>query len=113
MSLVAAVWLVPALTVVEVRVDPPTLHTVGVQVLIADDDDRDATSTVRVRPAGGGDGDWRVAPSLFRVLPETVVGLAVPEQLAGTIFDLEPGRSWEIEIVLDDPDGGGGTRMVQ
>jgi hypothetical protein len=101
-----------ALSVQEVRVDPATLHAVGVQALIAGDDDRDASATVRVRPAGGADADWRAGPPLFRVLPETVTGRVVPEQLSGSLFDLTPGASWEVEIVFADPDGGGETRTV-
>jgi multidrug efflux system outer membrane protein len=36
----------------------------------------------------------------------------VPAQLAGTLFDLAPGRTYEVELIADDPDGGGETRQV-
>lgn len=92
-----------ALTLVEVRLDPPTLHTLGIQLLIDDDDDRDAAVTVRWRAAG--ESAWRDGPPLFRVLPETFTGLAVPEQFAGSLFDLTPGTTYELELHAADPDG--------
>jgi hypothetical protein len=98
-----------ALTITEVRVDRPTLHALGVQVLISGDDDRDAAIAVRVRLEGGQYVD---GPPLFRVKPETVVGRVVPEQFAGSVFDLAPGTAYELELTAIDPDGGGETRTV-
>ena len=46
----------------------------------------------------------REGPPLFRVFPETVTQ-PVPEQLAGTIFDLAPDTAYEIELHATDPDG--------
>ena len=94
----------------EIRVDPPTLHTVGVQVLVEGDDDRDAIVTVRVRRSGSD--EWRAGPPLFRVLPETV-SEPVPAQFAGSVFDLEPGTSYEIELHAVDPDGLDETRTAE
>ncbi|HEV8320254.1 MAG TPA: chondroitinase-B domain-containing protein [Myxococcota bacterium] len=91
------------LRVAEVRLDPPTLHALGVQVLITDDDDRDGGVTVRYRAAGTT--SWRDGPPLFRVWPETVTFMTVPEQLAGSIFDLAPGTTYEIELHAVDADG--------
>jgi hypothetical protein len=45
----------PTSPLVEVRIDPATLHAIGIQVLIEADDDHDATIAVRVRRAGDGD----------------------------------------------------------
>jgi hypothetical protein len=100
-----------ALTISEVRTDRATLHTVGVQVLVSGDANRDAAIGVRWRPAGTT--EYRDAPPLFRVLPETVIGWTVPEQLAGTIFDVTPGATIDVELTVTDPDGGDvGTRML-
>lgn len=99
-----------ALTITEVRTDRPTLHAVGIQVLISGDANRDAQIAVRWRPSGTT--DFRDAPPLFRVLPETVINWTVPEQLAGTIFDLTPGGTYDVELTATDPDGGGETRMI-
>ena len=102
-----------ALTITEVRVDRATLHAAGVQVRIAGDDDRDATIRVRYveLPIAAG-AVWREAPPLVRVRPETVTGRVVPAQLAGSLFDLDPGRTYDVELVVDDPDGGSETRHV-
>lgn len=97
------------LELVEVRVDPPTLHTVGVQVLIEGDDDFDAAITVRIRRTG--DDEWRAAPPLFRVRPETV-SEPVAAQFAGSAFDLAPGTDYEVELHAVDPDGLDDTRTV-
>ena len=98
------------LELTEIRVDPPTLHTVGVQVLIQGDDDHDATIPVRIRPAGSS--EWREGPPLFRVHPETV-SETVPAQFAGSVFDLEPGTTYEIELHALDPDGLDERRTVE
>lgn len=90
------------LLIVEARVDHPTLHMAGVQVLISDDDDRDAAVTIRYRRVG--DSAWIDGLPLLRVWPETVSVPVLP-QFAGSVFDLEPGAAYEIELHAVDPDG--------
>lgn len=85
------------------RLDPPTLVTLGVQLLVAGDDDFDAAVTVRYRVAGSG--PWRTGQPLFRVHPEDVAGRAVPSQFAGSIFDLAPATTYDVELRATDPDG--------
>ncbi len=86
-----------------VNLDRPTLVTLGVQLLISGDDNHDAQVGVRYRPLGAP--DWKPAMTLFRVHPESVVGRTVPEQFAGSIFDLQPATTYEIELHATDPDG--------
>ena len=90
------------LLVGDVRVDPPTLHAVGVQVLIGGDVNRNARVAIRHRPAGTL--DWTQGMPLLRVHPETIT-VAVPQQFAGSIFDLVPGTTYDIEIHATDVDG--------
>lgn len=99
----------PDLAIVSVELDPPTLHALGVQVLITDDDDRDATVSVRYRKQG--ETAWRDGLPLFRVHPEEV-SVSIPEQFAGSVFDLEPGTTYEIELHAVDPDGLDQTESV-
>lgn len=89
--------------IVETRLDRPTLIALGVQVLYSNDDNRNATATLRYRRQG--DAGWQTGLPLFRVRPETVTGLSVPQQFAGSVFDLRPGNSYELEIRVQDPDG--------
>jgi hypothetical protein len=91
------------LQVGSVNVDPPTLVTLGVQLLVSGDDDRDASVAVRYRAVG--ESTWRDALPLFRVRPEVVVGRTVPEQFAGSIFELTPDTAYEIELHATDTDG--------
>jgi hypothetical protein len=86
-----------------VNVDRPTLLTLGIQLLISGDDNHNAHVTVRYRPVGAS--DWKTAMNLFRVHPESVVGRTVPEQFAGSIFDLQPATTYEIELHAIDADG--------
>jgi hypothetical protein len=73
-----------------------------VQMLISGDQNRNARVTVRYRPVGST--GWREGPPLFRVFPETVTQ-TVPEQFAGSIFDLAPDTLYEIELHATDADG--------
>src|SRR5439155_23601364 len=75
----------------------------GVRLLISGDDNHNAQVAVRYRAATAT--EWRVAMPLFRVHPESVVGRTVPEQFAGSIFDLSPATTYEIELHATDPDG--------
>ena len=83
--------------------DRPTLVSLGVQLLVSGDDNHTAEVGVRYRALGTS--TWRAALPLFRVRPESVVGWVVPEQFAGTIFELSPATTYEIELHATDADG--------
>ncbi|MBI5503241.1 MAG: hypothetical protein HY899_00455 [Deltaproteobacteria bacterium] len=86
--------------------DRPTLMAVGVQLPISGDEDRDASVALRYRAVGAP--AWKDAPALLRVKPETTAageGSAVPEQFAGSIFDLRPATTYELELHAVDADG--------
>ena len=93
-----------------VSIDPQTLTAVGVQWFVSGDDNRDATVSVRYREQGAA--AWKDGPPLFRVHPETVTGWSVSEQFAGSVFDLAPDTTWEIELHAVDPDGADQTEVV-
>lgn len=84
-------------------VDPPTLVALGVQLLVTGDDNFNATVALRYRKTGTT--AWRDALPLFRVHPENVTGLTVPAEFAGSVFDLGPGTSYDLELHAVDPDG--------
>jgi hypothetical protein len=89
------------LAIDEVLLDPPTVISLGVQVLITGDDDHDARIDVRIREEGGA---YRDAMPLYRVRPE-VSDMTVPEQFAGSVMELDPATTYEIELHAVDPDG--------
>ncbi len=86
-----------------VTVDRPTIVTAGVQLFVSGDDNHNAHVAVRYRAAGTT--EWRAGLPLFRVHPEDVVGRVVAEQFAGSIFDLTPATTYDIELRATDPDG--------
>src|SRR6185436_6388303 len=92
-----------ALHVGAVVLDRPTVITLGVQLLISGDDDHDAQVAVRYRPVGTP--TWRSGMPLFRVRPEDVSGRTVAEQFAGSLFELAPATSYEVELHATDADG--------
>jgi hypothetical protein len=83
--------------------DRPTLTSLGVQLPITGDDNFNAAVTVRYRKTGTG--NWRQALPLFRVHPENTALWTVAPQFAGSVFDLRPNTSYDIELHLTDPDG--------
>lgn len=86
--------------------DRPTLMALGVQLPISGDENRSASVTLRYRAVGAP--TWKDAPALLRVKPETIPageGSAVPEQFAGSIFDLRPATTYELELHAVDADG--------
>ncbi len=44
---------------------------------------------------------------------ETSPIISWTNRLSGSVFDIEPGTAYEIELTIHDPDGGGETRTVQ
>lgn len=93
----------PVLHLTEARLDRPTLLTLGVQLLISGDDNHNGSVSVRYR--GVDAPSWNDALPLLRVRPESVSGHPVPQQFAGSIFDLRPATDYEIELHAVDPDG--------
>ncbi len=73
-----------------------TFHAMGVIVTLAggDDPDGDATATVAYRESGGA---YRQGFPLTRVANTRFVG---------SLFALEPGVTYEVQVTFDDPDGG-------
>jgi len=91
--------------------DRPTVITLGVRWALSGDDDFNASVAVRYRVAGTS--AWRDALPLVRVRAELVTGAgsATPE-FAGSIFDLAPATTYDIELTAHDPDGGDATTTL-
>jgi hypothetical protein len=99
-----------ALTVSDPTLDLPTVVTLGVQMLISGDDNFNATVSVRYKKSS--DSTWRSGMPLFRVHPEQLQANVPPPQFAGSLFDLAPNTSYDIELHAVDPDGGDFTKTI-
>ncbi|MCB9462064.1 MAG: right-handed parallel beta-helix repeat-containing protein [Candidatus Eisenbacteria bacterium] len=82
----------------------------GVQWFISGDDNLTSTVEVQYRDVDAS-GPWRVAQPLLRVEPGSFNGDGVDpgNLLAGSVFDLTPNTTYELRLVLEDPDGGSAT----
>ncbi|HEX5172237.1 MAG TPA: hypothetical protein VFW11_23840, partial [Cyclobacteriaceae bacterium] len=90
-------------------VEPPTLLCAGFEWAISGDENRNAVVSVRYRKKGAT--EWKNALPLLRIGGEKVYGhdqdwvYVVPDLFAGSIFNLEPGTTYECKFNLSDPDG--------
>jgi hypothetical protein len=100
----------------ELVIDPPTLINLGFEWLISGDDNRNARVEVWYRKQG--DRAWKAAMPMLRLQHERVYqgegvfNVEMPNMFAGSIFDLDENTTYEVRLVLSDPDGGGATRTV-
>ncbi len=81
-----------------------TIHSIGIEWDIAGDDDHDAACQVQYRVQGTS--GWKQALPLFRV------DFNGSNMLAGSIFFLDPGTSYQVQLNLSDPDGGSDSQVV-
>lgn len=99
----------------EVTTPFPTINHLAVEWRIEGDDDLDATGEVRFRKSGTA--VWQDAAALRRIPAGSSRGtssvITWTNRLSGTLFDLEPGTIYEIELTLHDPDGGDTTRLIK
>jgi len=98
----------------EVTTPYPTIHNLAIEWTIEGDDNRDGVVRVRYRRAG--DDAWREAMPLRRVPAGRSQGTTPiftwDNKHSGSIFDLEPDTPYEIQLRLEDPDGGSAERTV-
>jgi hypothetical protein len=76
-------------------------HTAGVVVTISGDDNRNGTAGLEIRPPGAG--------SYHPIHPAV---RADDTHYATSVFDLEPGTSYDLRLTLGDPDGITGPSVV-
>jgi hypothetical protein len=99
-----------------VILEPPTTHALGVEWRIQGDDNRNASVAIAWRKTG--ETAWREGLPLLRLQGEAVQQGAsfhyvAPNMFAGSVFDLEPGTSYDIRLRLSDPDAGAGTAPIE
>ena len=108
--------------------EAPTLISLGFQWSISGDANENASVQVRYRPAGSK--AWREFLPLARCGRGREVNYGfgnfadpahqalryrIPDSFTGSIFDLEPDTAYEVELILQDPDGvnGEARRLLQ
>lgn len=104
----------------EPRLEPSTLHSLGVYWVIRGDENKNARIGVEYREAGTA--RWRPGFPLFRAdraaeLPEgNPNSLRVPADawlFAGSVVLLEPDTAYELKLTLRDPDGGQAEKRLR
>jgi len=81
----------------------PTLRHISVEWMIEGDSDLDGVVSVRYRAAGAA---WHGGFPLRRVPAGSAEGFSWANKHSGSLFDLEPATTYEVELALSDPDGG-------
>jgi hypothetical protein len=88
----------------------PTMNNITVQWAIQGDSDLDGTVRVRYRKKGAA--SWLNGMTLRRVPAASNEGFSWSNRHSGSVFDLQPGTSYQIELWLRDPDGGCRIKVV-
>src|SRR5512145_1511741 len=95
----------------EVTSPHPTFNNLSIEWKISGDVNLNATATVRYGKVG--DAGLRVGLPLFRVPEGMLAGHAISNKLTGSLFGLEPGTEYDLELTLVDPDGGNAMRQLK
>ena len=101
----------------ELVIEPPTLLNLGFEWFIQGDSNRNASVAVSYRKPRAT--AWTPALPLLRlngerIYAESRVDVVAPNMFAGSVLDLEEDTTYEVRLVLTDPDGvqGNGERTV-
>lgn len=99
----------------EITTPFPTITNLAIEWQIEGDDDLDAVCELKYRKEG--ETTWRDGLPLRRApagkSQKTSPIFTWTNRLSGSVFDLEPGTAYEIELKLNDPDGGSATKIVK
>ena len=82
----------------------PTFANLSIEWELSGDANENGVVAVRYRKLG--ESTWRTGLPLRRIGAGSNVGFSWSNKHAGSIFGLEPATTYEIELSLDDPDGG-------
>jgi hypothetical protein len=113
--LISALHAADSTTPGEITTPFPTITNLAVEWQIEGDDDLDAACELKYRKED--ETTWREGMPLRRVpagkSQKTSPIFTWTNRLSGSVFDLEPGTAYEIELKLHDPDGGFATKVVK
>jgi hypothetical protein len=94
----------------EIEMPYPTLINLAFEWYIAGDNNYNASVDVAYRKQSTV--VWNCAMPLRRIRKGEYEGFKWRERFSGSIFDLQPGTSYEVRLTLTDPDGGSLARIV-
>lgn len=93
---------VDALTPGTPTLERPTLTAIGILLPITGDDNFNASVSVRYRVQSTS--AWKPAQNLYRVRPDTISTPGIGPQFSGSLLDLRPATTYDIELRAVDPD---------
>jgi hypothetical protein len=107
---VSAVFSQNETTPGELTTPYPTVTAIAVDWEIEGDANGNCSVSVRYRKEGGD--AWNEAMPLFRVPGDGNLGFSWSNRMSGSLFDLAPGTTYEIRLLLNDPDGGSAEETI-
>lgn len=99
-----------AVTAGEITVPFPTIRNLSVEWAFTGDANANASVAARYRPKGAT--GWSDALPLRRVQGGSNAGFSWSTRFSGSVFDLQPDTDYDIELSLNDPDGGSTVRTT-
>ena len=94
----------------EVSTPYPTFENLSIEWELGGDANENSVVSVRYRAEG--DDEYREGHPLIRVPAGANAGFSWTEKHSGSLFGLSPGTTYEIELNLDDPDGGSAVETL-
>ena len=88
----------------------PTINNLSVEWPISGDDNANGVVSVRFRAQGAA--SWSTGMPLRRVPASGNEGFTWTNRHSGSIFNLQPATTYDIELTLADPDGGSTQRTL-
>ena len=88
----------------------PTIHNLAIDWPISGDDNLNGTVQVSYRVQG--QPTYIPAMSLRRIPAGTNEGFSWINRFSGSILDLQPATTYDIQLALTDPDGGSTTQNI-
>ncbi len=88
----------------------PTIENLSIVWPLSGDDNNNGSVAVRYRETG--QSVWIDSAPLSRVPAGSNAGFSWENKHAGSIFNVDAGTSYEIELALTDPDGGDTTQTL-
>jgi len=88
----------------------PTMQHVSLLAMIEGDSNHDSSSLVRFRALGSE--EWLQGSPLRHAPADTREGFSWEDRFAGSLFGLSPDTEYEVQIRVEDPDGGCFTESV-